>query len=361
MPRVKPNLCRYVDLIPDVNVGPAEVFVSHGWRSNFFDLVNALATHFQEEPGTFLWMDIFAVNQNPGTAANTLDVDSFEDVIKATQITTFQLDGRGVALTRVWCLYEIWKTLMNENQFEVLTYGLEIGTLEQIFYTVDVENADALLSIDRVRILNDIETTFGFQACNMRIREALVASVRRKAERVLRKKGYGVGPQQINEFLDSAYMHKVSGNFRDGEKDAQTALEVAERIHGSESLLAAKCTRMLAGLLQNQGRHEETVAMYRNSLAVFERFHHGDHPEVASALLALGGVLKNLGRVLEAEPFLERGVQMRENLYGVESPKVAISLDILAQVHLAREKFLEADILYQRSLEIKENEYGKEH
>lgn len=39
-------------------------------------------------------------------------IQHFSQVIKATERTLFCLDAKGVVLTRIWCLFEVWHTVL---------------------------------------------------------------------------------------------------------------------------------------------------------------------------------------------------------------------------------------------------------
>ena len=70
-PATAATRCRYADLPEVVNagaVGPAKSFGSHCWGAKWGLLVAALADH--ADPERTVWVDIFAVRQWPGNAAD---------------------------------------------------------------------------------------------------------------------------------------------------------------------------------------------------------------------------------------------------------------------------------------------------
>ena len=66
-------------------VGKAVVFISHAWKYQFLDVMDALRNYFRFEPDIIFWFDIFSVNQH-AEADVDLDFDwwshSFKSVIK---------------------------------------------------------------------------------------------------------------------------------------------------------------------------------------------------------------------------------------------------------------------------------------
>ena len=72
--------CRYVEIEEHASIaGAAQVFVSHAWGSRWGNLVQALGEILKGE--TRVWIDLFAVRQWPGNAA---DLD-FTGVVKRCQ------------------------------------------------------------------------------------------------------------------------------------------------------------------------------------------------------------------------------------------------------------------------------------
>jgi hypothetical protein len=49
-----------------------------------------------------------AIHQHSEAAAMQSDLASMEAIITGARHTLFCLDHGGTALTRIWCLYEIW-------------------------------------------------------------------------------------------------------------------------------------------------------------------------------------------------------------------------------------------------------------
>ena len=124
-------------------VGRANVFVVHAWKTQFKELVRALREHVDaaraEEQAaatergvsyawreTFFWLDVFSVNQHsgPGKEGSWSDgtwAHTLRDGIAAICSTVVVLhwgiaaehEGfRPFIMTRAWCLYEVYSTLV---------------------------------------------------------------------------------------------------------------------------------------------------------------------------------------------------------------------------------------------------------
>ncbi len=136
--------CRYTDVIVDgTAVGRPSFFISHTWADRFCHMVDAVEQHFEgvdaaERSAAILWIDIFvrfacaawtivracisalkmrvvqprcgaqAINQHDTSEALQNDLQRMETVLASVECTLFCLDTKGVALGRIWCLFEIW-------------------------------------------------------------------------------------------------------------------------------------------------------------------------------------------------------------------------------------------------------------
>ncbi|KAG2432306.1 hypothetical protein HYH02_013028 [Chlamydomonas schloesseri] len=142
----------------------------------------------QSTSSVFLWLDIFAVNQWPNTtqADDLANLQAgpgprvFENVIRHSRATVMLLDPQGAVLTRIWCLYEAWKTAEYKGpgglQMLAPLSAVHYGALEAVFVRLDVMAAEATVEADRVRILAEVAASMGAAALNVYIKGALVDS-----------------------------------------------------------------------------------------------------------------------------------------------------------------------------------------
>ena len=134
-----------------------------------------------------LWLDIFAINQHPGTNQQN-DLMGLKEVVEDADKTLMVLDLQGVILTRVWCLYEAWLTSRaggssggkggggdgggcgvrggggapgrsrDNGRLVLMSYGVELGEeLKDVFLHLDMARADAAIEADKHGILADIK------------------------------------------------------------------------------------------------------------------------------------------------------------------------------------------------------------
>jgi len=115
---------RFIDLIPVEFRGKAEAFVSHAWNQPFTRVTDLLLKgriSSRYNSSIFVWFDLFVVHQNGGQKQKK-DLESIHLVIKSCDYTILLLDqpsghDRPVLLTRMWCLYEIYRTQQSGGKF----------------------------------------------------------------------------------------------------------------------------------------------------------------------------------------------------------------------------------------------------
>ena len=104
-------------------VGIASVFISHAWKYNFIDVVNALKNKFQDNTDVYIWFDLFSNNQH---AAPNLPFQwwctTFKSAIAQFGYTVMILSPwhDPVPLTRAWCLFELYCTSETKSRFEIV-------------------------------------------------------------------------------------------------------------------------------------------------------------------------------------------------------------------------------------------------
>jgi len=126
----------YCDLLHHINhpsVGEAKVFISHAWKFQFLDVVDSLVNHFKDNNDNsdniieinkeiIIWFDLFSNNQH-----KAVDLDfnywstTFKEAIEKFGRTVMVLSpwNDPVPLTRAWCLWELYCTVITNSTFEI--------------------------------------------------------------------------------------------------------------------------------------------------------------------------------------------------------------------------------------------------
>ena len=115
----------YCELLSDrqhAAVGEAKVFISHAWKYEFLDVVDALTFHFKHEADIIVWFDLFSNNQHKAVDL-TFDwwCNTFKSAIQQFGRTVIVLApwDDPIPLTRGWCLFELYCTADTGSRFEV--------------------------------------------------------------------------------------------------------------------------------------------------------------------------------------------------------------------------------------------------
>src|SRR6266511_133295 len=142
---------------------------------------------------------------------------------------------------------------------------------------------------------------------------------------------------------------------------AERALEIRERLLGTEHPDVAASIDNLASIYTGNAEYVKAEPLYRRALAIREKALGKDHPETAKSLNNLAEVYRIQGKYLEAEPLYKRALDIREKALGKDHPDTATSLNNLAFFYRDQGKYAEAEPLHKRALEVWEKALGKDH
>ena len=149
-------------------VGTPTYFISHAWSSRFVDLVESVASALAgaAKNDTFVWLDIFAINQDDtgGVFSAMAELDdgrTLAGTIATSRATLVVLDkDRVIPLTRLWCLYEIGST--PPQKLQLVTHGFSEKDVSQHLRNIDAETALCFSPADKEMIHGEITGKFGF-------------------------------------------------------------------------------------------------------------------------------------------------------------------------------------------------------
>jgi len=170
-------------------VGKPDIFLSYPWNGKFFDVTfRALGWQLglnSQSSETKIWIDIFAITQNQG-ARTVDDLSELESAIMAAGRTVLFMPDPTLKvnpLTRIWCCYEIFKTLSHGCTLQMMFPGnTEVARQANalLFHAgrldgkVRVQNAEATVPDDRQMILKQIrESNLTLDEMNKQIEDAL--------------------------------------------------------------------------------------------------------------------------------------------------------------------------------------------
>jgi tetratricopeptide (TPR) repeat protein len=140
---------------------------------------------------------------------------------------------------------------------------------------------------------------------------------------------------------------------------AERALEIRERLLGTEHHDVTAAIAGLAGIYTDKGEYVKAEPLYRRALDIREKALGKDHPDTAESLYELARLYYRQGKkYVEAESLLKRALDIREKALGTYHPSTAASLTHLAELYREQEKYVEAESLLKRALNINEKAWG---
>jgi hypothetical protein len=108
------------------DVGKATVFLSHVWNQSFSDTLDAfieIADSWPHNDGVFVWMDVFSVSQHasPDELSSSWWMNAFKQAISqfGRLVMVMQPWEKPIALTRGWCMLELFSCVSTGGRFEI--------------------------------------------------------------------------------------------------------------------------------------------------------------------------------------------------------------------------------------------------
>lgn len=305
-------------------VDEATCFVSHAWSTQFLDLCECIITWAKTRVGDevpYVWLDVFAVNQHQGDMPAEWWDTTFRTAVGALGHTLLVLTpwDKPVAISRVWCLWEILCTidqgceltvLMPESQRRSFAEALksDLDGVQHKVAAVDAEHAQAYEEEDRRRIFAEIrKLKRGFLDINNKVKERL------------RQWTFEAGVKVLNE------------------------MPVANRATSDLILSLAEYTRKHTQYGLSEQLYQQAVAGRREQLG-------DEDPETLAAIGGLGYLLEYQGKNAEAEPFLVEALEGRRRALGNDKPHTLQSMNDLGNLYLGERNFERAEALYKEAL-----------
>lgn len=161
-------------------------FVSHAWEGKFRDIMY-MPQYLWGTGGTVsehsYWIDLFAIDQSDNRLeVKSKEIKNLKNIIKRCERTVLIMDESSIAPTRIWCVFEIWHTILANRPLEIV-FGRPNGIYAALYAlcilagrysNLDIRKAQSSRVSDKKAILADIELSdVGFDQLNEIVREAL--------------------------------------------------------------------------------------------------------------------------------------------------------------------------------------------
>lgn len=166
--RTEPGRCRYVDIIPPKHVNKPDFYVVHRWGNVFHHTLGLIENQISKvhpSPRThewiFIWIDVFCANQHV-QQEDYLKQCSL--AIQNAQATLFCVDLDLKIFRRIWCLYEVYLTMINKGNMLVLSRNTDWFELEKAIAALDFDSAECTIEEHKAHMRTEIKRAYGSYA-----------------------------------------------------------------------------------------------------------------------------------------------------------------------------------------------------
>ena len=115
----------------------------------------------------------------------------------------------------------------------------------------------------------------------------------------------------------------------------------------------------LAGLLSEQGNHEESIELYRENLEIRKDIYGEIHPSIAEGKGQLATGFRRMGKFEKAEKYYTRSLELWIDLMGPNHNVVSGALIGMGNLMTKMERYDEAKSYLKRALDIRRNHFGE--
>jgi tetratricopeptide (TPR) repeat protein len=378
-------------------VAEPTVFFSHAWGFCFLNVLAAMRAFVDAQPPgspqVFFWFDTFSIDEH---ATQQLPQDwwgtTFKDAVEKIGHTAMMLSpwDAPVPLTRAWCLWELYCTVLAGARFSVLLGPAERAAFEgalvddfdvvlAAFANVDVREAEAGSAADQTMILTAAETApGGFGRLNevaiRQLRNWIVNAAKDMVQRQVLAIGGDVASlwtacnAEDDEVplsragslsglpVDALKVVAAVSNVLTNLGEANEAMALAQEVVAERcSLLGATHTDTLrakmnqAGLLHRQGDLAEASKLYIEVISQYTASIGAIHNDTLRAQLNFANLLRDQGELAQARHILEMVI----DAYSISTevgPSHTRTLD--AQMTLSAILHQQGELKASRSLKI---------
>ncbi|CAB9523546.1 Kinesin light chain [Seminavis robusta] len=379
------------------NIGKASVMISYTWGYAIGDIVATLDDYCEanrlDPKHLYVWICCLCNNQHriveDRKAGKEVPFEEFRRIFYS------RVTGVGHVLpmmapwnsprylTRVWCIFEIFTALKEGCQVSIVMPPEEKEGLEQTMFSSDldfagdvdmlydvlaktkVQQADASVEEDRVRVLRLVEDNPGYRALNDQVINSLRSWVRSVIEDLIQKKGSG----KADDLEYALFCKKLGFLFqRNGENEAafewlMKAGTMFTNACGPNHPYTASTMIGLGKVLLAQGDITGAKVELTNALKILDPFRLGkcQDAEAADAYHNLGIALQLQGFLKAAQDNHTKALEIRQSVFGDVHPKVALSHQSIGSILAEEGNHPQALHSHRLALSIREKFLGRDH
>ena len=150
-------------------------------------------------------------------------------------------------------------------------------------------------------------------------------------------------------------------NYPQAEKLSSRALEIERRVLGPEHPLTLATTTDLAAAYYSESKYPQAEALYKTNVDMQRRVIGPEHPQTLSSMGGLANVYFLEGKYAQAEALYVQLLEIQRRALGPEHPSSLMSMANLASDYMQEGKYAQAEALIGQTLEIQRRVFGPEH
>lgn len=168
-------------------------------------------------------------------------------------------------------------------------------------------------------------------------------------------------PEAARLFNEAASYLTIQGRYYSAEALLLVAIEIRQRITGTDNLDTARTLNDLGVAYLKQGRYQEAESLLQQALTIRQRVSGEKHPAVAETLSHLANSYYDQGDYTKAESLYSQALNILENRSDIHPSLVAQIYYRLAKLYYSQEIYRQAQDLLAKALDIRKQSLGESH
>eukprot|EP00047_Mylnosiga_fluctuans_P010598 m.17122 g.17122 ORF g.17122 m.17122 type:complete len:737 (-) comp3210_c0_seq1:123-2333(-) len=269
-----------------------------------------------------------------------------------------------IPVTRAWCLFEMYSTMVTEAQMHVMIPGSQLVPFAEAvaadsdsvigaLATIDASRAKSFKPSDREMIFKVIEAEIGFDKLNQsvkaKLREWYIDSLLEIVE-IFEK------TEPNNSGLFSSFGLAIKRfNLKKSIELQTKALQLRLAQLGENDTQTAASYSNLGTALREAGDQARSREYAKKSVQIFLAIHGERHDSTATAYMNLGTSCLSTSEYANAVEYLSKAVSIYEALYGTNDHRIVSAWQNLALAYNYQGKYPESLRTYQKALYVIES------
>ncbi|KAJ3037104.1 Kinesin light chain 3 [Rhizophlyctis rosea] len=365
-----------VSSLPADLTGTAQWFISHAWGYEFLDTVDAIKEYFKDKDDVVIWVDVFCWGQGEadekgvGWFSNTL-VGGFKEI--GNVLLVLQPWNDPVALTRAWCIYELYAAAQTSSRFAITLpshatedFNLSLQEDPYVFYnaleSINSSTSKSSKPTDQKSIHEAITSTVGYEALDRLVFALLFSwTVSTLQSQISTAKRDGNEIEQANLLYSLGRLYLDQGRQDELEPLFHECLEIRAEVLGDNHRDTLKAATSLGTVYAQQGKHDQAEKLYLEILERRKRALGPDHVDVFSSMYNLASLYSAQGKDEQAEKLYLDILKWKRRVLGEEHRDTLTSIHNLANLYLAQGDYAKAEPLCIQAVEGRRRTLGPDH